>query len=148
MNTQTTPLTIIVLESGSSWPTWFDQSGQRVVVVRQGEDDSLAELRQRTLAELDALPSDESVALCIIACAERVDRSAQSNRRCLGAAVVRRLDCSLTFHASDRTQGRFRHILSALAADVEQECGKENICVRFSRHDSIVPPLAPPSRVA
>ena len=148
MNTQTRPLTIIVLESASSWPTWFDQSGQREVVIRQGEDESLSDLRHRTLAEVAALPTDESVALCIISCAERVDRSAQANRRCLGAAIVRRLDCSLTFHASDRTQGRFRHVLSALAADVGQECGAQNICVRFSRHDSIVPLVAPPSRVA
>jgi hypothetical protein len=126
---------LVVMELGASFPEAISNvrtgpllgSGARRVVAQE-EGESPAAFSQRVAEGLEAL-FGRAVKLSnvAIACNERADEAAQAARRQLAERALGLMasngggDGSLYLTAAERSSGRVRHALSALAQDLAQE---------------------------
>lgn len=119
-----TSAVIVVMETGSEWPAWVQQCRSATVIAQEeGENPQHWADRVIDRAEADernAVP----IELAVIACSERIDEGAIAARRAAAAALLtamaRRRHGRLLLSASQRSSGRARHALSAIARDLAE----------------------------
>jgi hypothetical protein len=121
---------LVIMELGAEWPDWAldaDLSGRRVLTQLEGETPlAFAERVGRELAHL--FQRGMALSLVAFACNERSDELALEARRQVAGltlgAMVERKSGKLCFSASERSSGKLRHALSALAQDLATEWGR------------------------
>ncbi len=151
---------LVVMELGASFPEVASTvrtgpllgSGARRVVVQE-EGEAPAAFSQRVAEGLEAL-FGRAVKLSnvAIACNERADDAAQGARRQLAeralGLMAKEGDGSLYLTAPERSSGRVRHALSALAQDLAQEWRSAGLSATVDFGESRAPSAVPHSAVA
>ena len=140
---------LIVVELGAEWPSLKElrepAGGRRVLA--QGEGESPGAFVTRVTEQLDGLfTRGLPLTTAIVACNERLDEGAQQARAELSRAALsvmaKQRAGRLLLSASERSSGRLRHALSALAGALGSEWRRADVAasVRFGEE-----PLAAPT---
>jgi hypothetical protein len=133
---------LVVMELGSAWPSVASavRTGplleQARRVVTQDEGETPAAFSERVAASLEQLfGRGVKLSNVALACNERADDAAQGARRQLATRALGLIaatgagDGSLHLTAPERSSGRARHALSALAQDLSDEWRSAGLAV-------------------
>src|SRR6188768_3413485 len=131
---------LVIMELGASWPELAAtvstgpllEQARRVLTQLEGE--TPAELCERVASDLDQLfGRGIKLSSVAIACNERTDAAADAARRKLSGLLLglmaKHRDGALYLTASERSGGRLRHALSALAQGLFQEWSSAGLAV-------------------
>jgi hypothetical protein len=131
---------LIVVELGAEWPSLAETrepaGGRRVLAQDEGE--SPTRFAARVGEQLDSLfARGVPLTSAVLACNERLDETAQRARseiaRTALGAMAKLRSGGLLLCAPDRSSGRLRHGLSALATELSREWQRAEVTatVRF-----------------
>ena len=130
------PGCLVIVELGAEWPdAAVRESGlypRRVVAEVEGEGPTAFAARVAAVTAR-LFPPGVTLSRVVVACNERSDVAAMGARRAAARELLsssRPRSLEILFAASERTQGRLRHALSALAADLSLPSGAP-VSVRF-----------------
>jgi hypothetical protein len=132
---------IVILESGASWPRLAHELQRRAthaIVESQPSSESPSAFVERVLARLAKLQAEGVVlTLAVIAVSDRLDEAADLARQRMARAIARAMTGSegeLTFSAPEHVDDDVRHHLFSLAGCLIDELGGApvGVGVRFS----------------
>ncbi len=141
METHSVETTVVVMETGSAWPAWIEQSlrAANTRVIVQQEEETPADLADRVIDRVESLTvRGFKIAVAVLACGERADDSASDARRQIARSLLSAFAAAgepgrVLFTASQRSSGAMRSTLSGLATDLqaEWESTGSTLSVRF-----------------
>jgi hypothetical protein len=137
MSSDTTPVSIVVMEAGAAWPRWFhglDQQGANSVVQRQAEEETLEEFSSRVVHRIKEVSGRGLVRLTVLACNESTTASVLASRYRIASALVRSMSRSgsgeLVLAAEADIDDELRHELLALAGTLCDDLHGTSLNVR------------------
>jgi hypothetical protein len=141
---------LIVVELGADWPSLAEVREPAAArrVLAQAEGESPSGFVVRLAAVLDGLfARGAAMTTAVVACNERLDEPAQRARAelartALGAMAKERAG-GLVLCASDRSSGRLRHALSALASELGSEWQRAGVSSKVRFGDEQPAPMSP-----
>ncbi len=131
-------LSVVVLETGSSWPPWlgeYQKHAPNSVVVAQSAEESGSQFAQRIARRVDEIAAgDAAIHAALLVCNGALDEPSVVARRqmcaCLLRVMVQKRQGELVLAADARAGDDFRHELFALAGTLCDELRGSEVSVR------------------